>query len=535
MAPARAAGPGHERHHEINPAYVIAHDDLWETLLAPEGGINPAVAYRQSQCGPLGNTILIRIYGQGYISTGFVVIGVAASYLRGARFIEEARRLPSMTLWLLTVPVPLQFVLRPGAGTPPPLRSSADCGPIARLPQTSDNAALAGKLVSEAAPIFDLVIAGAGASGPGAGGRGQAGDGGRRLDRPRRSGLRRRQRTRRGCARLRSPTGRAACSSASAPGRRSNRTRKRSSRWRSWTGGRATPSAPRTSISKPKAAVRSPIWRSTTMSSGRWRRSATGSRSSALQASVVHWSPGKRVAALGLSDGRSLRARLAVAADGARSKLAALAGVATVGWDYDQAGIVATIAHERDHEGRAEQHFLPAGPFAILPLPGRRSSIVWNEAARRRPRAARPRPRGPHARARISLHAQIGRDPPRFARRGLSVPLPGRAAIRRRSAGARRRRGARRPSARRARSEPGLARRGGARRDDRRRDAARPRSRRAWAALRPTSAAGASTSRRADSASTRSIACSPTTSRLFASSAISAFASSIAPRRSRTC
>ncbi len=98
-----------------------------------------------------------------------------------------------------------------------------------------------------------------------------------------------------------------------------------------------------------------------------------------LSASVARWSPGKGVATLGLSDGRSLRARLAVAADGARSKLGALAGVATIGWDYDQAGIVATVAHERDHEGRAEQHFLPAGPFAILPLPGRRSSIVWNE------------------------------------------------------------------------------------------------------------------------------------------------------------
>ena len=95
--------------------------------------------------------------------------------------------------------------------------------------------------------------------------------------------------------------------------------------------------------------------------------------------SVARWAPGKRVAEITLSDGRVLRARLAVAADGARSKLRALAGIATVGWDYDQSGIVATIAHERDHEGRAEQHFLPAGPFAILPLPGRRSSIVWNE------------------------------------------------------------------------------------------------------------------------------------------------------------
>jgi len=37
------------------------------------------------------------------------------------------------------------------------------------------------------------------------------------------------------------------------------------------------------------------------------------------------------------------------------------------------------VAHERDHHGRAEEHFLPAGPFAILPLKGRRSSIVWTE------------------------------------------------------------------------------------------------------------------------------------------------------------
>jgi 2-octaprenyl-6-methoxyphenol hydroxylase len=37
------------------------------------------------------------------------------------------------------------------------------------------------------------------------------------------------------------------------------------------------------------------------------------------------------------------------------------------------------VAHERDHEGRAIEHFLPAGPFAVLPLTGRRSSIVWTE------------------------------------------------------------------------------------------------------------------------------------------------------------
>ena len=80
-----------------------------------------------------------------------------------------------------------------------------------------------------------------------------------------------------------------------------------------------------------------------------------------------------------LSDGEQVSARLLIAADGVKSALRGLAGIKTVHWDYGQVGIVATIAHERPHEGRAEEHFLPAGPFAILPLKGNRSSIVWTE------------------------------------------------------------------------------------------------------------------------------------------------------------
>jgi 2-octaprenyl-6-methoxyphenol hydroxylase len=83
--------------------------------------------------------------------------------------------------------------------------------------------------------------------------------------------------------------------------------------------------------------------------------------------------------AVTLSDGNSIEASLLVAADGARSKLRERAGIATHGWDYDQSGIVVTVGHERDHGGRAEEHFLPAGPFAILPLTGLRSSLVWTE------------------------------------------------------------------------------------------------------------------------------------------------------------
>jgi 2-octaprenyl-6-methoxyphenol hydroxylase len=80
-----------------------------------------------------------------------------------------------------------------------------------------------------------------------------------------------------------------------------------------------------------------------------------------------------------LADGSAIEASLLVAADGARSKLRERAGIATHGWDYDQSGIVVTVGHERDHGGRAEEHFLPAGPFAILPLTGQRSSLVWTE------------------------------------------------------------------------------------------------------------------------------------------------------------
>jgi 2-octaprenyl-6-methoxyphenol hydroxylase len=83
-----------------------------------------------------------------------------------------------------------------------------------------------------------------------------------------------------------------------------------------------------------------------------------------------------------LADGETIAAGLLVAADGARSAIREAAGIQSFGWDYGQSGIVTTVAHERDHGGRAEEHFLPAGPFAILPLKGRRSSIVWTEEAR---------------------------------------------------------------------------------------------------------------------------------------------------------
>jgi 2-octaprenyl-6-methoxyphenol hydroxylase len=80
-----------------------------------------------------------------------------------------------------------------------------------------------------------------------------------------------------------------------------------------------------------------------------------------------------------LADGSTVAARLLVAADGARSHIRELAAIQSFGWWYGQSAIVTTVKHERDHQGRAEEHFLPAGPFAMLPLRNRRCSIVWTE------------------------------------------------------------------------------------------------------------------------------------------------------------
>jgi 2-octaprenyl-6-methoxyphenol hydroxylase len=84
-----------------------------------------------------------------------------------------------------------------------------------------------------------------------------------------------------------------------------------------------------------------------------------------------------------LASGAAIEASLLVAADGKRSALRQRAGIKCVGWSYSQIGIVTTVAHARPHHGKAVQHFLPSGPFAILPLTGKRSSIVWTEDTER--------------------------------------------------------------------------------------------------------------------------------------------------------
>lgn len=77
----------------------------------------------------------------------------------------------------------------------------------------------------------------------------------------------------------------------------------------------------------------------------------------------------------------SLAARLLIGADGKKSRLRLLADIPSTEIPYTEHAIVCTIAHEKPHGGLAQERFLPAGPFAVLPMTKNRSSLVWTEAA----------------------------------------------------------------------------------------------------------------------------------------------------------
>ncbi|MFN3400442.1 MAG: FAD-dependent monooxygenase [Ferrovibrio sp.] len=102
--------------------------------------------------------------------------------------------------------------------------------------------------------------------------------------------------------------------------------------------------------------------------------------------SIAGFAAEPNTARLVLDDGRILTAPLVVAADGGQSALRGMAGIGVTGHDYGQTGLVTTIAHALPHDGVAYEHFRPSGPFASLPLPSNRSSLVWTERSENAPR-----------------------------------------------------------------------------------------------------------------------------------------------------
>jgi 2-octaprenyl-6-methoxyphenol hydroxylase len=100
---------------------------------------------------------------------------------------------------------------------------------------------------------------------------------------------------------------------------------------------------------------------------------------SQIEGVVTAQNVGPAGAQLTLADGTVLTGALIVGCDGRTSGTAQRAGIGRTGWGYKQTALVCAIAHEKPHGGCAHQFFMPAGPLAILPLPGNKSSIVWTE------------------------------------------------------------------------------------------------------------------------------------------------------------
>ncbi len=94
---------------------------------------------------------------------------------------------------------------------------------------------------------------------------------------------------------------------------------------------------------------------------------------------VVGQETGAGAATVTLASGNTLSGALLIGSDGRSSDTAQRAGISRTGWDYGQTALVCAIEHELPHNGTAHQFFMPPGPLAILPLPGKVSSIVWSE------------------------------------------------------------------------------------------------------------------------------------------------------------
>ena len=126
---------------------------------------------------------------------------------------------------------------------------------------------------------------------------------------------------------------------------------------------------------------------------------------------------GPKEATAQLEDGRTVSAPLIVGCDGRGSLVRRQSGIGVIGWPYREVGVVATVRLERPHGGVAHEHFLPSGPFAILPLTDDRASLVWTERADRGRALASARPEVFHAHLQRRFGEFVGKvrvEGPRF-------------------------------------------------------------------------------------------------------------------------
>lgn len=101
-----------------------------------------------------------------------------------------------------------------------------------------------------------------------------------------------------------------------------------------------------------------------------------------FQASVAGYASDME-AVVSLDTGDALSARLVLAADGRNSALRQAVGIEMISWSYDQTAIAVSFAHSQPHHDVSCEYHKQAGPFTTVPLPGKRSSLVWMERPHR--------------------------------------------------------------------------------------------------------------------------------------------------------
>ena len=98
-----------------------------------------------------------------------------------------------------------------------------------------------------------------------------------------------------------------------------------------------------------------------------------------IDASIAGIATEENAAVVRLESGAKIAAGLVVAADGRNSVCRKAAGIDVQGWDYPQTAIAAQFSHSRAHRGLSTEFHRPSGPCTVVPMPGRRSSLVWVE------------------------------------------------------------------------------------------------------------------------------------------------------------
>jgi 2-octaprenyl-6-methoxyphenol hydroxylase len=113
------------------------------------------------------------------------------------------------------------------------------------------------------------------------------------------------------------------------------------------------------------------------LADGLWSAAGTDERVVRMTGRAVAVSNDGPLARVATDNGTVITARLLVAADGRRSLLREAAGIGVREWSYPQAAVTAILAHERSHQETSTEFHTRSGPFTLVPLPGRRSSLVW--------------------------------------------------------------------------------------------------------------------------------------------------------------